>query len=166
MQPNGDIPIIVNQDVKTPLDYSQPAVDPDIWTDVDACGKSLYSTVLADLGQSSGPNLLSKPDLLSQYTQNFKPNSTANAKAGPATSSYDELRAQTGPLAIVPSTIYQQYICQVPVRKSIGSLIITVTVANLVFLQALWKICTLGATKYANVKDKTAMYCAGCESLT
>ncbi|KAL8717997.1 MAG: hypothetical protein Q9225_004819 [Loekoesia sp. 1 TL-2023] len=161
IQPSGDVPIIVNQKVLSLLDYQQASVNPDIWTQVDACGKSIYSTVLADLGQSSGPNILSNGDLLQQYTQNFTSKTAANAKPGPATQSYDNLKAQTGPLVIEPSSIYQQFICQVPVRKSTGALIIAVLVADLVFLQALWKAFILCTTHFVGKQDK-AMYCEGC----
>ena len=161
MQPDGETPILVNQVLLTVLDYHQASAEPEAWIQVDACAKSLYSTVLADLGQSAGPDLLSNTDLLQQYTQNFTANSTANAKAGPATQSYDQLKAQTGPLVIMPSAIYQQYICQVPVRKSIGSLIIAISIADLVFLQTLWKAFTLTVTYFIG-RRKTAMHCAGC----
>ena len=145
------------------MDYDRASVDPDIWAQVDAYGKSFYSTVLADLGQSSTPNILSTDFLLQQYTQNFTTNGTlGNAKPGPATTSYDNLKAQTGPLSITPSTIYQQYTCEAPKRRSTGSLIIVVLLADLVFLQALWKVFTLGATWWAGRHDTEAMYCKGC----
>ncbi len=162
MQPSGHVPIIVNQETTSLLDYDQASNEPAIWVEVDAYGKSLYSTVLADLGQSSGPNLLSNADLLQQYTKSFTNKWAANAKPGPATQSYDELKAQTGPLSITPSVIHQQYICEVPVRKSNGSLIITVIIADLVFLQALWKLFNMIATWYVDWREPTAMRCEGC----
>lgn len=131
----GHQEIAVNQKT-TSLRY-QASGEPTIWVEVVAHGKSLYFTVLADLGQSPGPNLLSHADLLQKYTKNFPSKSTANAKVGPATQTYDGLKAQTRPLSITPSVMYQQYIGEVPVRKSIGSLIIRVMIADLVFLQAL-----------------------------
>jgi hypothetical protein len=68
---------------------------------------------------------------------------------------------QTGSLSITPSTIYQQYLCQVPQRKSLGSLIVAVVVADLVFLQTVWTILTFAATWYVESKYPTARYCEG-----
>lgn len=167
VQPSGDVPIIVNQITWSLFELDQGSAEPNIWTPVDAYGKSFYSSVLADLGQAAGPNILSSETLLEQYTRNFSSfHRTANAKPGPATQSYDELKAQTGPLSIVPSTIYQQYICEVPAQKSTGSLIIAVVVADIVVLQTLWKVVTVAMTYIVAKRDTTAMYCAGCSSLS
>ena len=49
----------------------------------------------------------------------------------------------TGPLYISPSTISAEYLCQVPKRKPIGNLIVTILVADLVLLQTVWQIYKL-----------------------
>ena len=54
MQLNGDIRIIVSQESGSFGGDKQSPTDPNIWIQVDAYGKALYSTVLADLGQNSG----------------------------------------------------------------------------------------------------------------
>ncbi|KAL6718557.1 hypothetical protein ACLMJK_004649 [Lecanora helva] len=136
--------ILANEGTRTLMDYNQTSQDPKIWDQVDAYSKSFYSTVLADLRQTAGPNILSSAALLQQYTQNLTMNPPAgNAKPGPGTSSYNSLKARTGPLSITPSTIYQQYTCEVYKRRSAGSLIIIVILSDLVFPQTLWKLCTL-----------------------
>lgn len=163
MKPSGEVSILFNPEIKSLFEYDQQRAEPNIWAQVDAYGKSFYCTVLADLGQPLITNILSHETLLQEYTQDFTDNGTeANAIPGPATSSYNKLRAQTGPLSITKSTIYQQYTCEVPIRKSTGSLIIAILVADLVFLQSLWKLFTLITTWYVCRNDSTALYCEGC----
>jgi hypothetical protein len=54
-------------------------------------------------------------------------------------------------------------ICQVPQLKSAASLIISILVADLVFLHALWKILNLGVSLWLERKQPEANYCLGCE---
>ncbi|MCJ1389202.1 hypothetical protein MMC18_002057 [Xylographa bjoerkii] len=141
---------------------------PNIWVQADAFAKVFYSAILADLGQVNGSNILSNPALLQNYTD-FK-NITNNAtdvetpwlQAGPARSSYDDLASSLGPLAITPSTIYAQYFCQIPEIKAGGTLFVTILVADLVFLQALWHILKWTTTSWLERHDKQAYYCPGC----
>ncbi|CZR57725.1 uncharacterized protein PAC_07614 [Phialocephala subalpina] len=138
-----------------------------IWNSVDIYGKSFYSTVLADLGQTSGstqPNILTEPykDLLQNYTSAFENmKNRCNAANGPATLSFNN-EAQTtnfGTLEVTNSTIMQQYLCQVPQQKSTGALVVAILSADLVFLQTLWKIFNLVTTSFLQRKDKTTMFC-------
>ena len=141
---------------------------PNVWVQADAFAKVFYSAILADLGQVSGSNILSDPALLQNYT-NFG-NITNNAtqvetpwlQAGPARSSYTDLASSLGPLAITPSTIYAQYFCQVPEVKARGTLFVTILVADLVFVQALWQILKWTTTAWLERHDKQANYCPGC----
>ena len=64
---------------------------------------------------------------------------------------------------VTPSTIAAQYLCQVPQLKSATSLIISILVADLVFLQALWKIFNLAVSFWLERKQPEAKYCLGCE---
>ena len=45
-----------------------------------------------------------------------------------------------------PAVIATQYFCQIPRLKSTGSLLIAIIVADLVFLQVLWKVLNLAVT--------------------
>jgi hypothetical protein len=138
---------------------------PNIWIQVDSLAKSTYSTILTDLGQaSSTPNILTDGNTLQYFTSNFSLalQHTANAAPGPATQEYDTLKATTGPLGITPSVISTNYICQIPQLKSGGNLFLAVLVADLVFLQALWKIFTLATDWLLLRKRPSANQCQGC----
>lgn len=54
------------------------------------------------------------------------------------------------------------YICEVPVRKPTGSLIIAVMIADLVLLQALWYLLHLIMTWWVEKNDDKAFHCKGC----
>ena len=164
-QSSGNVPIYFSDGADLGELYTISRY-PDIWNITDIYGKSCYSAVLADLGQASTPNVLldSNSALLQEYTKDFATLKwIVNAKPGPARQSFDAVKAQrrTGSLSITPSTIYQQYLCQVPQRKSLGSLVVAVVVADLVFLQALWTILTFTTTWYVESKYPTARYCEG-----
>jgi hypothetical protein len=55
----------------------------------------------------------------------------------PANEIYALFHNQTAPLGVTSATIYLQYACSVPQRKDAGSLIISIVIADLVFLGAL-----------------------------
>ncbi len=112
--------------------------------------------------------------------------STVNAIPGPANDSYDALKDQTGPLQISAAVISTKYLCQVPKRKSTGTILVSILVADLVFMQALWKIFTFCSQAWLDHKDpqgtgppprsddirneltsvSVANDCAGCERQT
>lgn len=71
-----------------------------------------------------------------------------NAGLGPAQKSYEDLKDDTGNIDVTPAVIFTEYLCQIPQRKPMGSLIISIFLADLVFLQALWKILTLCTSAY------------------
>ena len=60
------------------------------------------------------------------------------------------------------STISAQYLCQVPERKGWGSLIVSVLVADIVFLQVLWKLLCWITTFTVERENEQAKYCTGC----
>jgi hypothetical protein len=153
------------------LNYHQTY--PNIWIPADSLVKSFYSTILTDLGQigSPSPNILTNSTTLQHFTANFSmildPNkeNVANARPGPALQDYDTLKSQTGPLGTTPSVIFSKYLCQVPTRKSAGSLFVSILVADLVFLQALWYIFTFLTETFLlqkMVRGPEVNYCEGC----
>ncbi|KAL9117268.1 MAG: hypothetical protein Q9187_006197 [Circinaria calcarea] len=70
-------------------------------------------------------------------------------------------RAQTGKVEITPSVIFAKYLCQVPQRKSGGSLFLSILLADLVLLQALWKVVNFTVSTYVVRKNPTRNYCLG-----
>ncbi|KAK7995780.1 hypothetical protein PG991_015247 [Apiospora marii] len=127
--------------------------------------KSVYSIVLTDLGQTSAqPNLLTDGATLQAFSSGlpYAQKHVANAKPGPATQSYDALKNVTGPLAVHPSVISAQYICQVPRRRSTVNLLVAVLVADLVFLRTAWTLYNFTAGTWLRRRDATADHCRGC----
>ena len=116
---------------------------PNVWLASDSLAKSFYSTIMTDLGQTTAtPNILLDENALQYFTQNFTTmqSNLVNAVPGPAHDSYDALKHQTGPLNTSVAVISTKYLCQVPRRKSTGTLFVSILVADLVFMQALWQI--------------------------
>ncbi|KAK8030157.1 hypothetical protein PG993_011448 [Apiospora rasikravindrae] len=138
---------------------------PNIWGPAEKLAKSVHSTILTDLGQTSTrPNLLTDAATLEAFSSDLPSaqKSIANANPGPATQSYNELKHLTGPLAVNPSVISAQYICQVPRRRSTVSLVVAVLAADLVFLQAAWKLYDLVAGLWLKRNGSTFNWCRGC----
>lgn len=61
-----------------------------------------------------------------------------------------------------PSVIVGQYLCQVPVLKPAGSLIVSILIADLVLLQALWQLVSLVAISFLERRQPKSQYCLGC----
>ena len=134
---------------------------PNIWLPSDSLAKSFYSTIMTDLGQiTATPNILLNATALQFFTQNitFMQDQKINAIPGPANDSYEALKDQTGPLNMTPSVISTKYLCRVPQRKSIGTIILSVLVADLVFMQVLWKILTLCTEAWLEHRDPDGKY--------
>ncbi len=139
---------------------------PDIWTQADNFAKAFYSAILVDLGSNFSANILTDPKLLQPLT-NFETMTDLEKpwlKAGPARQSFEQLQNSTGGLGITPSTIYAQYLCQVPKQKATGSLLVSILVADLVLLQALWQIVKWVTTSWVGHRDPHANYCEGCST--
>lgn len=138
------------------------------YASADALAKTFYSTIITDLGQvASKPNIFADARLLEFFSSNFtRINSTVHEfdSRVPATpvGSYKSLKSTSGPLGVSPSVISARYLCQIPRRKSMGNFLISILVADLVLLQALWMITIWIATYFAERKDKRANWCEGC----
>ena len=138
---------------------------PNIWTIADDLAKSTYSTVLTDLGQiTAKSNILTDGNALQSFTSNFSVafDKKQTATPGPATEDYNTLKGKMGPLGTTPSVISTSYICQVPQRKSAGNVFVAVLIADLVFLQALWKLFVLTTDWFFLHKRPGANDCQGC----
>ena len=143
-----------------------------IWPEVDKLGKSMYSAVLADLGQttaSSGASILNNEALLQRYTSNFTWIAVHSyiwtAFYTPIElESYHTLRneGKTGPLEFKPSVISTKYLCQVPQLKSVSDIFISVLLADLVLLSAAWRLYTFLVEQVLLGKGPADNYCEGC----
>ena len=163
---DGADPDPMNQTAKVAaLDRQQTY--PNIWIQADSLAKSAYSTVLTDLGQTgAAPNILTDSRALAYFTANFSADARYHDHAlpGPARQPYAVLAHTTGPLGITPSVLRTSYLCQVPRMKSGGNLFLSVLVADLVFLQALWKVFTLLTDTFLLRRRRRpeAQHCQGC----
>jgi hypothetical protein len=78
--------------------------------------------------------------------------------------SYDAFRSLTGPLGTKNATILTQYLCSVPKKKSTGTMLLAILIADLVFLQAAWKLYSCIAHGIVFRRDPTATGFKGCMS--
>lgn len=140
---------------------------------LDYLGKAISSFLLTDLSQSNPSNVFAQPSLLMKFVNQTE------SKLPPPNNGVQNMWEHLdcppmnnetaffnfvgfGIPSVAPATIPAQYLCQVPERKSTGSLIISVLVADLVFLQALWKILNWAVTLGLERRHPDARYCIGC----
>ena len=136
----------------------------------DSCRSACTSSYM-ELDRPSGEVRLTPETVLTNattlwyYTQVFNTvqfleniHFVPNARPGPATASYDGIGP---PVKITPSVIATEYLCQVPERKSVLNLLVSILVADLVFLQVIWRLLTWRA-EFLLRKMPTAQYCEGC----
>jgi hypothetical protein len=55
-----------------------------------------------------------------------------------------------------------QYLCQIPILKPAGSLFVSILIADLVLLQALWQLVKLVATLLLERWQPDSRHCVGC----
>lgn len=140
---------------------------PSVFPQADQYAKVLCPTILADLGRSSSNNILTNASLPQEYTQNLSPLYDSiyffddDFAVLSETQTFNKLKDFMGPLKITPSTIYAEYFCQVPQRKPIGPLLVAIFVADLVFLQAAYKLLTWTTTAWTEHNNQQAKSCEG-----
>lgn len=119
-----------------------------IWEPLSWLGKAMWFTVLADLGRDDEllPNILSRPSVIANVMENIAVPTTRSVR------DYD----------VSPSVLATTYMCQVPRLKSTGTLIVSVLVADLVLLQAIWKLFVLAMNYFLASKKGEMRYCEGC----
>lgn len=127
--------------------------------------KSFLSVILTDLGQiAAEQNILRDASLLQHFTSNFSQILTLHDTrgSGPILEDYNTLKDTTGPLVVNPSTLAVNHLCNVPQRKPWSELVVSILIADLVFMRALWSIFTLATSSWVKSKDKTGNWCEGC----
>jgi hypothetical protein len=149
---------------------------------MDGLVKSIYFTILTDLGQDGALNALAFPTQVMKFAnETYKlfmfSGSSGYALDGPGidnpsiwgshnTTIPDFYKSiGTGIPRVWPATINAQYLCQVPKLKPMGSMLVSVVVADLVFLQALWLIVTFLITFFLERRHPQANYCDGCTKI-
>ncbi|KAK8861792.1 hypothetical protein PGQ11_008027 [Apiospora arundinis] len=153
---------------------------PKIWHGVNSLGKGMWHTVLADLGrnESSVPNMLTQPELLANLTGGLASevawyNDMSLMPKGMeiynllhdhplASEAFDPNDKPQARLGVTDAFFSANYICQVPQTKTAGTLFLSIIVADLVLLQAVWLIFRFVVDTLAQRKDPTLRHCAGC----
>lgn len=143
---------------------------PRIWRQVDSLAKSMFSAALTDLGQTtSGPqsNIVANASTLQLFSSNFSTISESSLLYYNQVDlrSYDDRQSREepmGPLGVTPSVIATKYLCQVPQRRPLGDIFISVLLADLVLLQAAWKLYTLLVDQVMTRRRSSAKHCEGC----
>ena len=149
---------------------------------LNGLAQALYSLILTDLGQSVDSNILAFPQRLMEFANktvqsdaNGDPDligrnwwsltirfANADTFGVPSDTALFYKWFQTGIPQVNASVISTQYICQVPKLRSIGSVIVSVVVADLVLLQALWVVFTWIVTFFLERRHPRAKFCPGC----
>ena len=154
------------------LGQTNTSANPHIWSSVDQLAKSMYSAVLADLGQtqdSARSSFVKDAATIQHFTSRIgDPLELALMDGTPAVlekQDYDSRQSgpnPTGPLGLSPSVVSTKYLCQVPRLKPIGDIFVSVLLADIVFLQAAWKLYTFLVDKFLLGRRPSAMHCEGC----
>jgi hypothetical protein len=141
--------------------------------------KVFHSTILMDLGQQN-PSILNDQPLLEYFSKNITAiaaqqaggekswgwgNNIKMSELHPelAQGPYTSQNASNWKLATEPSFVSVSYLCQIPRMKSTGSLIFSVLIANLVFLQVLWKVFVLIVDFFLYRRHPNMSSCQGCQ---
>ncbi|KAK7981274.1 hypothetical protein PG989_013731 [Apiospora arundinis] len=153
---------------------------PKIWNRVNLLGKGMWHTVLADLGrnESGVPNMLTQPELLANLTGGLANevawyNDMSIMPKGMdihnllddhplASEAFDPNGKPQASLGVTDAFFSANYICQVPQTKTASTLFLSILVADLVLLQAVWLIFRFIVDTLAQRKDPTLRHCAGC----
>jgi hypothetical protein len=148
------------------------SASPHIWTSVDQFAKSMYSAVLADLGQVQYPSqssLVTQGSTLQRFTSSFSdPLEWSLPEGIPPMLLHEDYKSRqsgpnpTGSLGLSDTVVATEYLCQVPRRKPVGDIFVSVLLADLVFLQFAWKLYTVFVDKLLVHKQPNAMFCQAC----
>ncbi|KAF5486547.1 hypothetical protein CGCF413_v013395 [Colletotrichum fructicola] len=96
-----------------------------------------------------------------RFTKLPKPNEAGIDANVPLNESYGTIQPLMGPLSCNKATIAAQYLCSVPKQKSVGVMLLAIILADLVFLQAAWKLLQWFAdSRMANRPQMK--FCEGC----
>lgn len=151
-----------------------PVVVNGIWNSVGQLAKVMWFTVLADLGRDDDamPNMLARPELLAslsanltQVNQTLRPSFRWGVNGLPFLETFDPTRHPDVYLGVNQTQLSSEYLCQVPKLKSPGTLVVSVLVADLVILQAIWKLFTLAVASLCIKNPEEARCCSKCASV-
>ncbi|VUC20406.1 unnamed protein product [Clonostachys rosea] len=77
---------------------------------------------------------------------------------------YDKISPKMGALECSNATIVKQYLCSVPQQKATGTMLVSILLTNLVFLQAAWKLLNLISEGIMWQTGSRVDICQGCIS--
>jgi hypothetical protein len=135
---------------------------PSIWNRTDILARAMYYTAMVDLGRTDRTNMLTDPKLLEFLTANVTNEARAwqklqdDDRAGTldavvhlgldrnlANTSFSASDASKWGLGVAPAVLATTYTCQVPQAKPAGVFFLSVLIADLVLLQAIWLVFKL-----------------------
>ncbi|KAF7551422.1 hypothetical protein G7Z17_g5033 [Cylindrodendrum hubeiense] len=97
-----------------------------------------------------------------RFTSIPAPGGISNTNLTLLNETFSEFTPIMGDLQCSNSTIVAQYLCSVPKKKSTGTMLLAIVLANLVFLQAAWKLLNLVAGGMLPTSDPQVNICQGC----
>lgn len=149
---------------------------PNVWSEVDRLGKAMVSANYFDLGQWQLPsktNMLSTPESLQFWTTKSVTIAEQNSGWVPWLGdyelpllTYDDAQKNndtaTGFLNTTASFIAATYMCQDPVLKSRANVLVSILVADLVFLRTAWSLYTQAVGYFLKSRHPDANICDDC----
>jgi hypothetical protein len=152
---------------------------PNIWEPADRLAKAMFSTITADLGQTStvyvsadgthpDMSMITTPDRLHHWTENltqiWDASTVSNKKSllGYGWMQMIQYQPSGYPVTFSPSTISATYTCQVPRLKSGANIFISILVADLVLLRAAWTLYNYLVDWFLKTRHSDANLCLGC----
>ncbi|KAK1700904.1 hypothetical protein BDP55DRAFT_538006 [Colletotrichum godetiae] len=190
---NADSSILNKNMDKSLKDYNSDWYGSPSLTEGLHSAKILFSLLSLDLGNCPAPNLLlddrglrytilapddynrdpgrilngSKSQIYGSDRYNMIPapgSNDTNSGLVKLRDSYDKFQPMMGPLGCKNATIVSQYLCSVPQQKNGGVMLFSILLADLLFLQAAWKILTWIADGLVSRGSTEAMTCQGCQA--
>ncbi|KXH50309.1 hypothetical protein CSAL01_09265 [Colletotrichum salicis] len=190
---NADSSILNKNMDKSLKDYNSDWYGSPALTEGLHSAKVLFSLLSLDLGNCQAPNLLlddrglqytilapddynrdpgrilngSKSQIYGSDRYNMIPtpgSNDTNSGLVKLRDSYDKFQPMMGPLGCATATIVSQYLCSVPQQKNGGVMLFSILLADLLFLQAAWKILTWIADGLVSRGNTEAMTCQGCQA--
>ncbi|QIX01720.1 hypothetical protein AMS68_007237 [Peltaster fructicola] len=152
----------------TPMSQWDPLL-PRINITIAAFGKAFLSLLEADFGMGNLNPLRSKQGLDYLYSINdtvaynsSKAKWANNTHGRAGLISHASIKDNVDLNSTVPTTIFAQYLCFVPMPKNWFAITYAVVLANLVFIKSCWLLFLLGAKWGLSRKDKTIDNCGRC----
>ncbi|KAG8157008.1 hypothetical protein KVR01_013230 [Diaporthe batatas] len=155
---DANIHMVVNEHSWEPIPLSQMN-NTGLASALDGFAKAFYSFVLLDLGN---PSLLTDGDFIT-YLLSQRNDTILGVDP---TKALETFKGEMAPLSSTAAQLSLQYVCSVPQKKEIFSLVVSVIIGNIVLLSAFWSLLNWMASTCVSSQDRNWNHCVGCQCNT